>query len=273
METPSDAITPNWRTVIPAIFFATLSLINKVTIGTVELAGGSTLAAIAALFLLWPLIRQLSSRGGSTEFLGLKIQLNSLEKRTESDYAIRIEALRVDLEELRKQVTSFGDNKGQKKAVEPKIIDDTLLKKAIAEYRAHDGNKDWKGRAEVDKRLVAIAGSLPVSYLKELLSQSPKDQETAMVVAMMLGTPHPNDDELRAAQLLVGLLSNPFERVRFRAAKTIERLGRRADTSQEARRIMIEGVSNAIKSERRQVIQAALLATHSALSSVRETIN
>jgi len=233
-------------------------MIQKLTVGPIEFSGGPVLAALAALLLLWPVIRQLPARGGSAELLGPKLQINGLEKRTEREFGIRLEELRADLEELRKRIPDSAEPAQVEQAVAKPPIDDRAFRSAIEEYRAHGDIADWRSRVDVDKRLIAGAGRLPFGYLEEALSESPDDQETAMAVAVSLGLVYAGEDDVPAAKLLVDLLSSPFQRVRYRASRSIERRGRRSDTSNSARRIMTDGVQQAARTERAQVILEAL---------------
>ena len=80
-----------------------------------------------------------------------------------------------------------------------------------------------------------------------------------MAVAVCLGLSFPGDDDQEAARLLKELVVGPFERARFRAAKSIELRLRRLDTSPHARAILHEAVTDALRFEPAEVVREALM--------------
>ena len=243
-------------TILAVISLILLSTISKWKIGEVEFEGGPTFAVLAALLLMWPIIKQIAVRGGSTEFLGLKLQINKLEKHTEQEIALRIEELQSDIEELRKL---GGANKNNLISdYRDPNVDNQAIVSAIDDYRLDKDINDWKARGDIDKKLTSGVGRLPLNDLENLLAERNYDQETSMAVAVSLGLSVPGDDEITAIKTLTKLLESPFERVRYRAIKSIERRARRSDTSKEAREIMHESILAALKRESTYVVIEAL---------------
>ncbi len=230
-----------WR-VLGAIVLIVLSLVSSVTIKGIELSGGATLAALAALILLWPLIPQLWSRGGDAEFLGLKIKLNALERRSEEELGVRIEELSADLEALRLKIETSGPPELQPsagtKSISPSADQDRVLE-AVQQYASYPDTQEWNGRLAVDKRLIA-AGSFDVSLLLEALEGKEAHRETAMAVAVALGTVKPGAGEEEAVETLLRLVNHKSGRVGYRAARSIMRLLRRKDLQLDSRFALVE---------------------------------
>lgn len=260
----TDQISLRWQTAIPAIILVLLSTVTKLKIGSVEFSGGSTLAVIAGVLLLWPVIRQLANRGGSTEFLGLKLQMNSLERITEQDHEIRFQELRSDIEDLRQQITEPPEIDQVEKQATDEIAESELVA-AIADYQSNRVLDDWKERVITDKRLASGKGRLPIERIRQILNESLNDQETQMAIAVSLGVRYPHENDLESAQLLVSMLTSPFERVRFRAARSITRRAARTDTSPKAYEIMLDGVREALRNETSSAILRPLKDAHEAL--------
>jgi len=253
----NDLFSIRKPTIFAVVSLILLSTISKWKIGEIEFEGGPTFAVLAALLLMWPIIKQIAVRGGSTEFLGLKLQINKLEKHTEQEIALRIEELQSDIEELRK----LGDASKSKLISDyrdPNVVDNQAIVSAIDEYRRYKDIKDWKARVEIDKKLTSGVGRLPLNDLENLLAETNYDQETSMAIAVSLGLSVPGDDEIKAIKTLTKLLKSPFEKVRYRAVKSIERRARRSDTSKEAREIMRESILAALKRESTHVVIEAL---------------
>ena len=162
-----------------------------------------------------------------------------------------------DIEELRKL---GGANKNNliSDYRDPNVVDNQAIVSAIDEYRHYKDIKDWKARVEIDKKLTSGVGRLPLNDLENLLAETNYNQETSMAVAVSLGLSVPGDDEIKAIKTLTKLLKSPFEKVRYRAVKSIERRARRSDTSKEAREIMHESILAALKRESTYVVIEAL---------------
>ena len=252
----NDLFSIRKPTIFAVVSLILLSTISKWKIGEIEFEGGPTFAVLAALLLMWPIIKQIAVRGGSTEFLGLKLQINKLEKHTEQEIALRIEELQSDIEELRKL---GGANKNNLISdYRDPNVDNQAIVSAIDDYRLYKDINDWKARVDIDKKLTSGVGRLPLNDLENLLAERNYDQETSMAVAVSLGLSVPGDDEITAIKTLTKLLESPFERVRYRAIKSIERRARRSDTSKEAREIMHESILAALKRESTYVVIEAL---------------
>jgi len=234
-----------WR-VCGAVLLILLSLVSSVTIAGIELAGGATLAALAALILLWPLIPQLWSRGGDAEFLGLKIKLNALERRSEEELGVRIEEVSADLEavRLRVETLSTGDaaaSLGQHRAHLAASLgsDEKRIREAIKQYESYPDTEEWDSRVAVDKRLIA-AGPFDVSLVLDTLEDNEAHREIAMTVAVALGTVAPGDLEKEAVETLARLINHRSGRVRYRAARSSMRWLRRKDLQLESRFGLVE---------------------------------
>jgi DNA-directed RNA polymerase subunit K/omega len=134
-------------------------------------------------------------------------------------------------------------------------------------YNEHDHvSGGWAFRVEADKKLSAIAGSFPSSFLKKLLAENPRDQGVAMAVAVTLGARElPEASE--SAELIVRLLSSRFERVRYRAARAIERRASRADLTTRECEVLHDGLAQAIQEEPAQVVREAMETALEALSA------
>jgi hypothetical protein len=250
--------------VVAAILLA-LSLVSKMKVGFIELAGGPTLAAVAALVLLWPLLHQLALRGGSTEFMGLKLQINSLEKKTEGELEVRIAELRADLESIRAAIQ--GGLPASAEAVPKDTLTEMLERTfwhAVAIYDEHRNLGDWSFRAEADKRLAAAAGVFSAEFLKKALADNPDDQGVAMAVAVALGAREPQE-ATETAELLVELLTNDLERVRYRVARSIERRASRADMTLQEYEILRRGLVQRLAKERSEVVEEAMKSALEAL--------
>jgi hypothetical protein len=125
---------------------------------------------------------------------------------------------------------------------------EALLMEAIEDYKNIPNTTQARGR--IDSLLEAEAGKIPVKGLQRILDQAPEDRETAMAVAISLGLPHPSDDHVEAARLLVRLLNNRnYELVRYRAANSITRRAKLTTTSPIARDIMLDGVNARLEKE------------------------
>lgn len=251
------------RIVLAGFFFA-VSTISKASLFGIEFSGGPTLAAIGALFLLWPALKLAIQGGGSTEFLGIKLQLNNLERKTESELALRVESLRADLEELRNKITIIQPSAYSESTV-PVTLDTKPFFEAINEYRKHSHVDQWRVRIEADKSLASGLGRLPISFLSDELEKS-RDMETAMAVAVCLGLPYPGDSDLQAAILLLSLLESKFERVRYRAAFSVGIRANRSDTSREALKKLRDGVESALRTEYSEAVLQPLRQANIALA-------
>ena len=134
------------RVLCASVLFA-LSIVSKVTLWGVELSGGTTLAGLGALVLLWPVLTMLLMKGGTTEFLGIKLQLSNLERRTESDLALRLESLRADLEELRQSVGSPSQADVPSQPPPAAAIDNRAFREAVEGYRANREYRPLAGKS------------------------------------------------------------------------------------------------------------------------------
>jgi hypothetical protein len=249
---PQDKVKPSRLAIFAAAILLLISLVSKAKFGEFEFAGGATFAGLAALLILWPVLRQVISQGGSAEILGLKLQVNTLERKAEQDYALRIQELRADLEELRARVGPAASE------LSKPIVDPKIFESAVTEYTANRENDKWRERVEVDKRLAAGAGRFPVSFLRQSLVASSESREVGMAVGVCLGLPYPGDDDIDAALLLAELLGSKFERVRYRAALSAERRGRRSDISDKARAILAKSLEEALRIERSSAVLKVL---------------
>jgi hypothetical protein len=264
-----DPLTLGKIRVLCASVLFSLSIVSKVSLWGVELSGGTTLAGLGALVLLWPVLKMLLMKGGTTEFLGIKLQLSNLERRTESDLALRLESLRADLEEVRQSVSSSSSTPaGASRVPSGPTIEVRAFREAIEDYRSNQDYDRWRARVDIDKRLASGGGRLPVAFLQQALSQR-DDMETAMAVAVCLGLRYPGDDDVAAAGLLVQLLSSKYERVRYRAAVSIELRASRSDVSGDALATMSRGVEDALKVESAHAVRAPLTEALSVLHRLR----
>jgi hypothetical protein len=241
-----------------------LSLIARVRVGPFELAGGPTLVGLAAVVLLWPLLQQLTMRGGSTEFMGLKFQINSLEQRSEQEFGVRISELRADVEKLRAVLNvvagSAADTTlGQEVSKEL----ERAFWEAVNAYNTHGELGEWHERVEADKRLIA-AGAFPVAFLEGALRQHPLNRGVAMAMAVALGARAPGE-ALESARLLSGLLFSRSERARYRAARAIGRLAVRADLKDGEYRVFRESLDQALDQEDSDPVREAMKSAAEAL--------
>jgi hypothetical protein len=244
-----------------------LSLVAKVKAGPFELAGGPTLVGLAAVVLLWPLLRQLSLRGGSTEFMGLKFQINSLEQRSEQEFGLRISELRADVERLR-AVLDVVAGPTAETAVRQEVSKELerVFWEAVEAYNAHGKKDEWHERVEADKRLTAAAavGTFPVAFLEAALQQHPLNRGVAMAAAVALGTRAPGE-ALESARLLSSLLGSRSERARYRAARAIGRLAARADLKDGEYRLFWHSLHTALDQERSDTVWQAMKSAEEAL--------
>ncbi len=266
-DSDSDTLTLGKGRILAAAVLFGASTVSKFTLRGVEMSGGATLAGLGALVLLWPVFKMLLLKGGTTEFLGIKLQLSNLERRTESDLALRLESLRADLEELRQTVSSHEAPDAVDQQTVPTAIDDRVFREAVAAYRANRDFDRWRARVDIDKRLASGGGRLPLQYLERALSSS-DDMETAMAVAVCLGLRYPGDDDVSAARELVRLLDSEYERARYRAAVSIQLRASRSDTSNGALLVMMRGVENALKFEQADAVQEPLIQALSVLQGL-----
>ena len=249
-STDKDVMRLTELQIFLVIVLILLSMITKFNIFSVEISGGPPLLAIAALIILWPLFREMAIKGGTAELLGLKVQVEKLERHTERDNAVLLEAVRTDLEELRQRLNATSPTSSEPQQILQKEQQNKdSLKRAIEDYRKYQDIGDWRARVEIDKRLIAGAIRLPTTQLREFYESASNDRETAMAVSMALALPHPSNNDVEAANLLTDLLQFPSERVRYRAALSMDRRGRRVDTSHEARCLMLDGIRLALKTE------------------------
>jgi hypothetical protein len=193
----------------------------------------------------------------------LEEKAGALERTTHQDIGIQLASLRADMEELRAKLaealaaprTPSVHFTGDEKAFET----------AVAEYRMYSKLGEWRSRVEVDKRLASGAGRLPVHVIEKWLRRYPTDPEVSMAAAVCLGLPFPGDNDEEAARLLANLLASPFERVRYRAAKSIDLRGQRSDTSLAARSILKDALTFALQTEAASIVREALLGAESSL--------
>lgn len=263
-ENPVPKVIPT-KNIVVALIFVLLSMIDNITIGNLKFSGRVSVLALAALIIVWPLLRQLGNRGGTAEFLGIKLQINNLEKKSESEYGVKIEELRVDLEGLRSELKSNPINT-KPVSTTPSPIDEQIFLEAISIYNTHNHVSDWRPRIEADKKLATV--TIPVLYLRNALKESPNNQGIAMAVAVALGT-RIQSDAIDSAELLVELLDNSFERARYRAAKSVERRFKRADITEQEQNILIVGVTQRYRTEPVQVVREALDEAQKAIKILR----
>jgi hypothetical protein len=254
-------VSISWWRYLLAVGLILVSMISQTTVAGVGITGGPTIAALAALILLWPLLRpllsQVAARGGSARLLGIELQINSLERKTEGDHSRLITELRVDVEGLRRRLNGAADSPASRDHDESSN-DGDVIEGCIEGYRDHANIADWRERAKIDQRLIAGAERVSFEYLKDTLGSKP-DRETAMAVAVVLGGHRASEDDREVAALLVQLVNfRGSERVRHRAASSIARRARRSDTTQEARRILTEGVASRKLRESQLQVRTAL---------------
>ncbi len=258
-----------WR-LIPAVFLIALGMITKITIGGVDLAGNTALTALGAAIIFWPILRELAVKGGSANIFGLELkfdqlkektekEIQNIERETEGSLGVRVVELSADIEDLGAKFKKIKE----KKEIHQFESDDLNIAKeyfddAVSEYRNNRSVVDgWRGRVDVDKKLTTINTRLPFVTLKELFEKNKNDQEICMAIAVSLGIRGKDEDIVGIAELLHDLLSSHFERVRFRAARSVERLARRIDTPRDAIEILEKGISEAMKNEQaKPVLQA-----------------
>jgi len=246
-------------------------LVNKFQLGPFEFAGGVTLAVLSAVVVLWPIIWKALQSGGNAEFLGIKLQLleektGKLEFENRQEVAFEIAALRTDLEELRNliQVSEDSDAIGASESSDNSHNFET----AIEAYRKHRSFNDSKARTDVDRWLWNGAGRLPTQEVETRLDRYSDDQEVGMAAAVCLGLVYPGENDLQAVKLIARLLGSAFERVRFRAARSVEWRVQRSDTSLEARAILEEAMVKALNSEKAAPVMDALIRARSAVIRV-----
>ncbi len=265
----SEKTSLNWRTTLPAIGLALLSTVEEASLFDIQFKGNGALAGLAAVIFLWPLIRQIGSRGGSTELFGLKLQVNSLERRTEEDYALQLEQLQSDLEDLRQTVTTQSTpaaTVSRSSAPTTPEPDATPFLSAVAEYQRHRAHRAWRERVAIDKRITAGAGRLPCAQLRQLYQEAEDRPSVAAATAVALGVPYPNEPDTERAEFLVELLDSESERARYRAALSIARLAKRFDTSGKARALMRHGVQQALNEEKSASVTEKLTLAYTTLS-------
>ena len=246
-----------WWAICLAVVLVLLSTITKLTLGRFELSGGATLAAVAALIILWPLLKELASRGGSAELLGIKLQINQLERRTEESVEIRLEELSADIEEIRSRVMPRAAVVLSPGSGPATHADDHDFRAAVSQFRSHRDVRDWRERVKVDKSLISRGRTLPAKDIDRLLLESPEDPETQMAAAVSLGQPYSPDDGDDAIRILLLLLRSPHDRVRHRAARSIERRARRSDILWQQCQALRQAIVEAIRTETREEVLPA----------------
>jgi hypothetical protein len=256
-DSDGDALTLGKGRILGAAVLFAASTVSKVTVHGVEMSGGATLAGLGALVLLWPVFKMLMLKGGTTEFLGIKLQLSNLERRTESDLALRLEGLRADLEELRQTASGAPKPEIDGQPTIAAAVDDRVFREAVAAYRENQDFDRWRARVNIDKRLASGGGRLPLRFLQQVLSGN-DDIETQMAVAVCLGLRYPGDDDVAAAKLLAQLLGSKYERVRYRAAVSVQLRASRSDVSANALVVMKDGVERALMTEPADAVKQVL---------------
>ncbi|MEM1451872.1 MAG: hypothetical protein AAF957_18820 [Planctomycetota bacterium] len=248
-----------WRSLLPAAVLGLLSTVSYRQEG-LEISGGATLAALAVLVLVWPIVRQVGVRGGSFELFGLKTQVARLERRTESDLVLKVEELRADLEDLRASM-ALGDGALETRAEvsEPGADDASVATfyEVVDRYRSNARSSEWRQRVNADRMLLSSSFRLPAARLEALLDANPDDRETKMATAVALGRASRGEGDA-AAGLLDRLLRDGSQRVVYRAARSTQRLAERRETSAAARETLADGVTWALRGKVPSGVQTAL---------------
>ena len=151
-ELPVEQMSTDWRFLALGIFFALLSLVKEWSILGVTLNGGTTVAALAAIFLLWPLLRHFALYGGRAEFFGIKLE--RLEKKSEEEYGLRIEDLRQDIEEIERTLKSASLPIQRDAGSSVSALTEQNFNAAIVAYKLNRATSKWRERVETDKALV-----------------------------------------------------------------------------------------------------------------------
>ena len=109
-----------------------------------------------------------------------------------------------------------------------------------------------------------------MTHIAELLEKSPDDQEVAMVAAVVLGSIVRREEDLATAEMLIGLLASKFERVRYRAVRSIHRRASRFSISTGAINEMIKGVDVALNAEDSDIVLEPLESARKKLRFAKE---
>ena len=204
-------------------------------------------------------------------FLKMKEELSELERRGESEYAVQIVEIKSDLEFLRNKIIHGVDElETEKIVVNAKDIQRDIdgFMSAVNDYKSNSATRGgWRKRVEVDKRLKSGTVRPTVETIADLLSKNKGDEEVQMAAAASLGVQRYGDDDLRVAQVLTQLLSSRWERARYRAVRSIGRVGNRADTSVEVRQLLQSETEIALSSESAEVVREEIQKTLSDLNS------
>jgi len=110
------------------------------------------------------------------------------------------------------------------------------FREAVSRYREHGEN--WRARVAVDRALVSRNRRPALAWIADELKRDGLDAEVAMAAAVVLGMCGSGEDDRKGALLLAELAENRRERVRYRVARSIERLAQRSIVSVEARHIL-----------------------------------
>lgn len=245
----------SWRHLGAACVLGLLSLIDEWQIGpNLKISGGATLIALAAIVLLWPVVRQIAARGGEIDLKGLRLKVNQIEneaQRVENDNALRIQELESEMDDLRAQVPNPAHEDGRNAKVEsPAMGDDvSVLEWAVASYRSAAPLREFRKRVETDKEIVRRGQHLSLNALRSFLESQSWNSEAQMAVAVALGLSPRNDKEAERARLLADLMHSSDERVRARSGQAAKRWGERRTTRKECRSVLLNAVEKRLLEE------------------------
>lgn len=244
----------SWRHLGAASVLGLLSLVDEWQVTTdLKITGGPTLVALAAIVLMWPVLRQIAARGGEIDLKGLRLRVNKIEneaQRIEIDNAMRIEELESEMDGLRTQPTSAVHAEGQIKEVETGASDEdvSMLEWASAAYGKAVPLGDFRKRVEIDKEIIRRGGHLSLSTLRDFLIAQAWSAEAQMAVAVALGLP-PRNEESDRARLLAELVHSSHERVRARSGQAAKRWGERRTTSKVCRNVLLNTIDERLAEE------------------------
>ena len=258
-ETPSQGeflAMISWRHLLVACALGLLSLIDQWQVTeSLKVSGGATLVALAAVVLLWPVLRQITVRGGEIDLKGLRVKVNQIEneaQRIENDNALRIEELESKLDEIRVNRDLPPDRAVQPEAStnQPGLAEDSnVLDWAVRSYKEAYDIEDFRKRVEVDKEIIRKARRLSLATLQDFLNSQSWSAEAMMAVAVALGPAPRKEEELDRARLLARLMESGAERARARAGQSAKRWGEERSTSRESRALLLNATRQRLDKE------------------------
>ncbi len=113
-------------------------------------------------------------------------------------------------------------------------------------------------------------GEIVTEELYKMYKSFPKDKYITMAIAISLGYKVLGENQSLVKDLLIELIDSEWQRTRYRAASSIERIASRSDTNKEIIKDFYNKIKNSLKKEHANSVKKQFKKVESTLEFLKD---